>query len=546
MLLPALLVGLIANRIIPENDSGLLYPAIAGLTTFALLAAILHILQGTALVTMEGRVTARIEAALWDRIYRLPLGFLRRYPTGDIAARGMAFRSLRDSISGTVADSLVSVVFLLPAFVLMIALAPLLGGVSFAFGILSLATIVLLARGQVPWHRRILTANLELSSLLLQLVNGVSKIRAGCAEPSAFAGWARKYRQLKRAEIGLAVLNEHLVAFSTAVPMASAAILLAIMDPGAISVSDFLIVFAALMIFQAAMSRLGASVTAVASIVPACEVVLPILAEEPQGAAEGEPVPALRGEIRFDRVSFHYGPGGPPILEEVSIYAAPGEFVAITGESGSGKSTLFRIALGVDKPSSGGVYYDGRDMARLNLGQLRKKIGSAPQDAVLMPENIQDNIVSGRDARSVDPDELWRAARLAGIDRKIASMPMGMSTVVGLCRSNLSGGECQRIHIAAALLGNPRIVMLDEATNWMDNSSQSEVMRNIEQLSSTRLVIAHRLSTLQRADRIYVLEGGKVAQVGTYAELAAVEGPFRGLMRRQTLRSDNAGGTPRG
>ena len=533
LLFPAALIGLITERIIPESDHGLLYPAIAALVTVALLGAALHILQGTALLRLEGRITSRIEAALWDRILKAPSSFLRRNPVGDIAARGMALRALRDSIAGPVADSLVSIVFLLPAFALMVAHDLLLGGASLLLGTLSLAVIVRLAWLQIPWHRRILRASRGMSSLLFQLVNGVAKIRAGCAESSAFAKWAREYREQKRAEMGLGVLNEHLVAFSTAIPLFSSALLLAITDPRTVPVSDFLLIFAALTIFQAAVVRLGASFTSVAAIVPACELVSPILSEEPEGVADGEPVEELKGEIRFDRISFRYDPDGPPILDNVSIYAARGEFVAITGVSGSGKSTLIRIALGIETPSSGAVYYDGRDMARLNLKQLRRRIGVVPQDTALLPETIRDNITSI--AESDDTDAVWRAAKLAAVDEDIARMPMGLSTIVGLSRPNLSGGESQRIMIAAALIDDPSIVMMDEATNWLDNKSQSTVMNSIENVSTTRLVIAHRLSTLQQADRIYVLQGGKVAQQGTYSDLVEADGPFRDMVRRQSL-----------
>lgn len=533
LLFPAVLVGLITERIIPENDHGLLYPAIAALVAVALLGAALHVLQGTALLRLEGRIISRIEAAIWDRILKAPSAFLRRNPVGEIAARGMALRALRDSIAGPVADSLVSVVFLLPAFALMIAHDPLLGGASALFGALSLAVIARLAWLQMPWHRRVLTASRRMSSLLFQLVNGVAKIRSGCAESSAFAKWAREYREQKRAEMGLGVLNEHLIAFSTAVPLLSSALLLALADPGAVSISDFLLIFAALTIFQAAVVRLGASFTAVATIVPACELVSPILAEEPEGAADGEPVEELKGEVRFDRISFRYDPDGPPILDDVSLYAARGEFVAITGESGSGKSTLIRIALGIETPSSGAVYYDGRDMTRLNLKQLRRRIGVVPQDTALLPETIRDNITSI--AESDNTDAVWRAAKLAAVDEDIAGMPMGLSTVVGLARPNLSGGESQRVMIAAALITNPSIVMMDEATNWLDNRSQATVMNSIENISATRLMIAHRLSTLQQADRIYVLRSGKVAQQGTWSELVEVDGPFRDMIRRQSL-----------
>ena len=181
----------------------------------------------------------------------------------------------------------------------------------------------------------------------------------------------------------------------------------------------------------------------------------------------------------------------------MSIRARPGEFIAIAGESGAGKSTLFRLALGLDHPSSGAVYYDGRDLKHLNIKQLRRQIGAVPQGVQLHPEDVWDNIVG--DYGEATSEDAWKAAEAAGVDREISAMPMGMMTCVGAGAGVLSGGESQRVMIAHALIRNPRVLLLDEATNWLDNESQSVVMRNLAQLTSTRIVIAHRLSTLRQA-----------------------------------------------
>ena len=184
-----------------------------------------------------------------------------------------------------------------------------------------------------------------------------------------------------------------------------------------------------------------------------------------------------------------------------------------------------------DAPSGGAVYYDGRDLRHLNVKQVRRNIGAVPQDVQLHPQDLWDNIVAHHEA--VNADEAWQAARIAGIDSEIRAMPMGMLTPVGASAAVMSGGESQRIAIARALVRNPRILLLDEATNRLDNESRSKVMANLAGLTSTRIVIAHRLSTLRQADRIYVMRAGKVAESGSFADPVQGDGVFRDLVRRQ-------------
>ena len=531
MLLPAVVIGLIADTLIPAGDASRLYQAIALLMGFAILGALLHVMQGTALMRMEGRVASRVEAALWDRMLRLPIKFMRRHPAGDLATRGMTLQALRDSISGVVADAVLSVVFLLPAFVLMFYHDTVMGAVGALMGLLALALVVVLGLRQLPYHRLVLTAQRRLTAKLFQFIEGIAKIRSCSAERSAFAQWAQQYHAQKKAEIRLQNLNVHLLAVSTVLPVLAIAAMLAVADPDSTSVGDFLVVIAAFMIFQMALLRLGASFSAVAAIVPAYEQMLPILHESSPSGMTGAAVERLGGEIVFDQVSFRYDPQGPLVVDDVSIHIRPGEFVAITGASGSGKSTLLRLALGLETPVSGTVYYDGRDIKGLNLKQLRRKIGVVPQETGLMPEDIWDNIAG--DAAMATEEAVWQAARLAIVDHDIPKMPMGLYTSVGHSASTLSGGESQRIMIAGALYNNPRVVMFDEATNWLDNENQAKVMRSIESLPSSKLVIAHRLSTLRQADRIYVMQRGKVVQEGTFEGLVAVEGVFRDMVRRQ-------------
>ena len=534
MLAPPVLIGLLAARILPTGSAAALAALAFAMILVAVIAALLQAIEGTALMRIEGRAAARIGAALWDRLLNLPAAFFRRFTAGDLATRTMVFQALRDQVSGLVAGALLSVLFLLPTFVLLFGYNRRLGWLGLALGLVSLAVTAAIGLRQLPHHRRLLAVTRRQASILLQLIGGVAKLRASGAESTAFTLWASGYLQQKRTELRIGGLDERLVAFLAAGPLfASAALFAAAGATGAdpVPVDRFLAAYAAFMIFYAALAALGSSVSAIAAIVPACEQVAPILAATPRDSASSDVVPELSGEVRLDNVRFRYADDGPLILRGVSIHARPGEFVALVGESGCGKSTLFRLALGLEQPLSGAVYYDGLDLGHLNRAALRRHVGMVVQDATLRPRTVLDNIIGL--ASDLTIDDAWRAARRASVDQDIQAMPMGMYTAAGEGGSAFSGGQVQRIMLAGALARNPAVLFLDEATNWLDNDTQAHVARQIEDLSITRIVSAHRLSTIREADRIYVLQAGQVVQEGRFDELMRARGVFRDLVRRQ-------------
>ncbi|NJO82317.1 MAG: ATP-binding cassette domain-containing protein [Blastochloris sp.] len=238
----------------------------------------------------------------------------------------------------------------------------------------------------------------------------------------------------------------------------------------------------------------------------------------------------LSGGVSINRVSFRYGLDGPNTLDDVSITARPGEFVAIVGPSGSGKSTLIRLLLGFETPQTGAIYYDEQNLSDLDLAAVRRQIGVVLQHDRLAPGTLAENIVG---LSLLTEADAWQATELVGIADEIRRLPRGMQTLVSEADNAFSGGQLQRLILARAVATRPRILIFDEATSALDNHTQAVVTRNLEQLRATRIVIAHRLSTIKRADQIYVMAGGKVVQHGTYAELERVEGAFRELMRRQ-------------
>ena len=533
-LAPALAFGLLVEWILPAGVVSMLAQIVVALVALAIVGTLLQILRGTAIMRLEGRAAARIGAALWDRLVGLPTSFFRDFTAGELAVRMSTIQVLRDQVSGIVAHALISVVFLLPMLALLFLYDAALAWLSLGIGLASLAATCAIGLLQIQPQRRFYAASRHLAGELFQFINGISKLRSAGAEASAFASWARGYREQQLAQLQISKLNEHLVAFSAAMPAFTGAALFGAVlwrGPDQIALGSFLVVFAVSIALYASIIGLGHSVEAIAAVVPAYEQVKPILAAVP----DSRPAPAapakLSGDIRFDHVSFQYSKDGPQIIDDVSIHARPGEFIAIVGESGAGKSTLLRLALGLEEPSAGGIYFDGRDLINLDRRSVGRQIGVVTQDGSLKPGNLLDNIIGIGDDLTLD--DAWRAAKLAAVDSDIAEMPMQMFTAVGDSSSTFSGGQVQRIRIAAALVRNPRIVFLDEATSWLDAKSQAQVMEGIESLAATRIVIAHRLSTIRKAQRIYVLHQGRVVQEGSFIALYQTEGPFRDLVQRQ-------------
>ena len=533
--LPAVVLAVVADSVLPYGDTTGLLRFTGALAVLAVAAAVLSMFQGTALMRLEGRVAARLASAAWDRVLRLRPEFFRDYAAGDLSARLAVFGSLRDKVSGTVGGPLLSLIFLAPTFLLIFAYDAALGWLSVGLAAVALAAALGFGVFQFPLHQRHLKAARDLSSELFQFITGIAKLRAGGAEEAAFAAWARKYREQQAADLEIGRLNAHFVAFSAALPGVVATLLFAyaLWPNAGLGVGAFLAAYGVSMTFFSAVSRLGHSFQAVAKVAPSMMQVQPLLAEVPPPPPAEAPEAVLAGGLAFEHVSFRYTADGPLVVEDVSLHAEPGEFIAVVGETGCGKSTLIRLALGLHDPTAGVVRYDGHDLAALDRRSVRRQVGVVMQNGSLRPGTILQNIIGV--SRRVDVAAAWRAARQAAVAKDIEAMPMQIFTPVGESDVTYSGGQAQRIMIAAALAREPRIIFLDEATSWLDTGAQSAVMSAIGALTITRVVVAHRLSTIRGADRIYVMHGGRVVQAGGFDELFETPGRFRELMLRQTV-----------
>ena len=236
--------------------------------------------------------------------------------------------------------------------------------------------------------------------------------------------------------------------------------------------------------------------------------------------------------MALERVFFRYEPSQEHVLYDVSIHAAPGQFVAIVGPSGCGKSTLIRLLLGFESPGQGEIFYDRKDLQSLDTHELRKQLGVVMQDSAVFAGTIFENIMC---ARHVPPEQMMEAIELSGFDEVLAGLPMGLDTILTPEGATLSGGQRQRMLLARALINKPKVLILDEATSALDNLMQNRISNGLARRQITRIVIAHRLSTIRQADRIYVLDKGRIVQKGRFDELAQVSGRFRDLIGRQML-----------
>jgi ABC-type bacteriocin/lantibiotic exporter with double-glycine peptidase domain len=286
------------------------------------------------------------------------------------------------------------------------------------------------------------------------------------------------------------------------------------------------------MLTGAFMSLTGIALT-LARIKPIFEMVKPLLETVPEVSEGKKVITKLSGGIELSNVSFRYSEGTPLIIDNLSLKIRPGQYVAIVGKTGCGKSTLLRILLGFEKPQRGAVYYDGKDLESLDLKSLRRRIGVVMQNGKLFQGDIFSNITIS--APWLTMDEAWEAAEMSGVAEDIRAMPMGMHTVISEGTGGISGGQRQRLMIARAIAPKPKVLMLDEATSALDNITQKTVSESLNKLKCTRIVIAHRLSTIKGCDRVIMLEGGNVAEDGTYDELIAAGGKFAELVERQQL-----------
>ncbi len=537
---------LMMDQVIPDANRSLIVDLAFGMTAVSIGLFVFSLSQGLITMRIQNSITARLQSAVIDRLLRLPNRFFRGFSSGDLLNRSMMITEISSSFSNTVTRSLLGLLsvgmMLMMCFYYSSKLAWLAVFTAIATSILSISASFLIKK--IALESEVESG--KLFGFVVQMIHGVTKLQVSGAEDRAFAKWSERYGALLRARFKVSIYRQTSGVLNGFLQTASSVALFYLagrmvqetaalqavspMTPPLLTIGTF---FA----FQGAFNAVVGGIVGffgtfveMHQIFAKRDLVKPILEAEIESSVEKEDPGRLEGHLSMQNVVFRYQEGLPLILDKLSFEAAPGEFVAVVGPSGSGKSTLLKLLLGFEFPESGVVLYDGRDLSSLDLAAVRRQIGCVLQGGTLNAGSIYQ-IISG--AKPLSLDECWAAAEEAGFADDVKQMPMGMHTLLPEGASTLSGGQRQRLTIARALALDPRIIFFDEATSALDNRTQAIVSANLNKRKITRVVVAHRLSTIKDADRIYVVEKGQVKESGNYESLMKEKGLFHRLAVRQ-------------
>ena len=532
-----LITELLIDSVIPRSELDQLAFCAAALLAVAIGTAIFQLVQSVAMLRLEGLVDWKLQAAILDRLLRLPLSFFKSYAAGDLTDRTLGIETIRRVLTGRTIRGLLAGLFCLFSFGVMaylnFHLTLIAGGLVF----LRITIIAATALVRLGHERRHFDARGKVDGLVLQLLVGIGKLRVAFGTIRALAVWAKCFADQKSHFIASRRAANVLGVIEAAFPTLALLIIFAEAERQTIGhLSSDLGRFLAFMLAFgqsiAATGEWGSAIGESLIAIPLFSRVKPLLTQQAEIADDSKQPGQLSGAIELAKVTFRYRSDFPPALNNLSLRVKQADYVAIVGPSGSGKSTIFRLLLGFEVSEAGGVFYDGNAVSSLDLSAVRRQIGVVLQNGKLVSGSLYENICGGL---QLPIEQVWDAARLAGLAADIEAMPMGMHTEVAEGVSTLSGGQRQRLMIARALVTQPRILLLDEATSALDNQTQAVVGASLANLRVTRLVIAHRLSTVRNADRIVVLDGGQVVQEGTFEELSGVPGMFADLAARQLL-----------
>ena len=523
--------SLVTGKILMNKQASVLIGMMVFLVSAAFASQMLSMVRSLLMERINTKTSLAVEASVMMRILSLPVNFFRKFSSGELSSRAQSVNSLctmlLDNFMSVGLTSLMSLIYIMQIFDFARVLV-----VPSIIIILSTVIIGIVASlMQIDISRRRMKITAEESGMAFAMLNGIQKIRLSGSEKRVFARWAQKYTEDARLQYNPPLfikLNSVLV---TAISLIGTIILYYLAVRYGVSVSDYVGFNAAYGMVMGAFSSLSSIALSIAGIRPVLEMAEPILKAEPEVAADKEMVTKVSGSIEVSHVSFRYEENTPYVLKDLSLRIKAGEYVAIVGRTGCGKSTLIRLLLGFEKPETGAVYYDRRDLSSLDPRSLRKQIGVVIQNGQLFQGDIFSNITIS--APQLTLAEAWEAAETAGIAQDIRDMPMGMQTVISEGQGGVSGGQKQRLMIARAIAPKPKILIFDEATSALDNKTQKQVSDALDRLKSTRIVIAHRLSTIKNCDRILVMDNGAIIEEGTYNELIDKKGAFAELVARQ-------------
>lgn len=538
-LVSPLLFQVVIDKVLVHRSVTTLDVVVTGLVAIAIFETILGALRTYLFSHTTNRIDVELGARLFRHLLALPIGYFRARRVGDSVARVRELENIRNFLTSSALTIAIDLFFTIVFIAVMWFYSPLLTLVTLA----SFPFYIAISAGVSPAFRWRLDEKFqrgaENQAFLVECVTGVETLKAMALEPQMQRRWEEQLASYVAASFRVISLGN---TASQAIQLVSKVATAAILYFGARLVIGGDLTVGELVAFNLLAGRVSTPVLRLAQIwqdfhqarlsVQRLGDILNTPAE-PVYTPGRAALPAIRGDIKFEHVTFRYRIDGPEILSDVSLSVPAGQFVGVVGTSGSGKSTLAKLIQRLYVPESGRVLVDGTDLAMVDPTWLRRQIGIVLQENILFNRTVRDNIALADPTMPIE--RVIEAARLAGAHDFILELPEGYDTVVGEQGSTLSGGQRQRIAIARALITNPRILILDEATSALDYESERIVQQNMVQIAKGRtvFVIAHRLSTLRMAHRIITMDRGRLIEDGTHDDLVKTGGRYATLFRLQ-------------
>ncbi len=524
---------LLFGTVVESGDMTLLGSIAVFLLCLTVSTALFGAVKNLIIARIRTKMDVTVQAAAMARVLSLPAAFFKDYSSGDLYTRTQYINMLCTMIVDTVLSTGLTSVFSLIYITQIFDFAPALVVPALIVVAITVVVSLITALAQMKVSKKRLELCTKESGMSYSLITGVQKIKLSGAEKRAFARWGKLYAEQSKVTYNPPAIIKYNKVITTFITLAGTFAMYYLAVSSGVSVADYYAFNTAYGLVSGAFVALADIALTAANIKPVLDLSKPILEAVPEVSEGKQVITRLSGGIELNNVSFRYNENMPNVVDDLSLKIRPGQYVAIVGTTGCGKSTLMRLMLGFETPQKGAIYYDGKDIAGIDLKSLRRRIGTVMQNGKLFQGDIFSNITIS--APWLTLDDAWEAAELSGIAEDIRRMPMGMNTLISEGSGGVSGGQRQRLMIARAIAPKPKILMFDEATSALDNITQKTVSQSLDRLKCTRIVIAHRLSTIKQCDRIIYLEKGKIVEDGSYNELIEKNGKFAELVARQRL-----------
>ena len=479
------------------------------------------------------KIEKGILSATMMRVLSLPASFFKKYNTGELTARFRSVPQLAKMIMEGIFMTMLSVVMSLAYLFQLVSFAPVLVLPVVLILVATTAFSILISFVKKSYQKKQLDTSSKESGVTYGMINGIQKIRLSGSEKRVFAKWANAYAKSARTRYNPPLVIKLSGAISLLITLLGNLVIYYIAARNNIDAGSYMAFVSSYGVLSGAFLSVVDMIGLMFTLGPIYNMARPILETEPEVVQGKEVVKEIQGNIKLEHISFRYNDTSPLVLNDLSLDIKEGEYLAIVGQTGCGKSTLVRILLGFEEPLEGNVYFDGKNIKTLDMPSLRRHIGTVLQNGTLFHADIFSNIIIS--SPSLKEEDAWAAAEVASIADDIREMPMGMKTIISEGQGGISGGQKQRIMIARAIVHKPKVLVFDEATSALDNKTQKSISESINKLNCTRIVIAHRLSTIQNANKIIMLENGKIIEEGDYDTLINKKGKFAELVDRQRL-----------